>query len=201
MSLIFLVVSMLLCTPSLTLFNPVNRSPPHSSVRGIFQAGILEWVAISFPRGSWPRDLTPVTCICRVSCIGRGILYHCATREACGYLWRTVTELTTVTDGNTGEPQWVPKACGLRGGRVGLGAGLSVFRGGCPPPPLPTIHTGLAPWLWWWGVCGRERKQLLRRSDFFPSHWFGKMSQFEQRPLERHPLDGFIWSVLTKSLF
>ena len=32
-------------------------SPPGSSVRGIFQAGILEWVAIPFSRGSsWPRD-------------------------------------------------------------------------------------------------------------------------------------------------
>ena len=47
------------------------------SVLGILQARILEWVAISFSRGSsWPRDRTCV------SCIGRGILYHGATREA-----------------------------------------------------------------------------------------------------------------------
>ena len=37
---------------------------PGSSVRGIFQARILEWVAISFSRGSSrPRDWTPVSCI------------------------------------------------------------------------------------------------------------------------------------------
>ena len=42
-----------------------------SSVRGIFQARILEWVAISFSRGSSrPRDGT------QVSCIGRQTLYH-----------------------------------------------------------------------------------------------------------------------------
>ena len=36
----------------LTLCDPMDRSPPGSSVRGIFQATILEWVAISFSRGS-----------------------------------------------------------------------------------------------------------------------------------------------------
>ena len=39
------------------LCNPTDCSPPGSSVRGIFQARILEWVAISSSRGSsWPRD-------------------------------------------------------------------------------------------------------------------------------------------------
>ena len=38
--------------------------PPDSSVHGIFQAGILEWIAISFSRGcSLPRDLMQVFCI------------------------------------------------------------------------------------------------------------------------------------------
>ena len=36
---------------------------PSSSVRGISQARILEWVAISFSRASsWPRDRTHVSC-------------------------------------------------------------------------------------------------------------------------------------------
>ena len=34
----------------LTLCDPVDRSPPGSSVHGILQAGILDWVAISFSR-------------------------------------------------------------------------------------------------------------------------------------------------------
>ena len=61
----------------LTLSNPTDCRPPISSVRGIFQVKTLEWVAISYPRGSsWPRDQTCV------SCNGRQVLYHCATWEA-----------------------------------------------------------------------------------------------------------------------
>ena len=48
----------------LTLCDPVDCSPPGSSLHGILQARILEWVAISFSRGSsWPRDQTQVSCI------------------------------------------------------------------------------------------------------------------------------------------
>ena len=47
-----------------TLCNPVNCSLPGSSVHGIFQARVLEWVAISFSRGSSrPRDWTQVSLI------------------------------------------------------------------------------------------------------------------------------------------
>ena len=54
----------------------MDCSLPGSSVLGIFQARILEWIASSFSRGSfWLRDRT---CI---SCIGRQILYHWATKE------------------------------------------------------------------------------------------------------------------------
>ena len=41
----------------LTLCDPMDCSLPGSSVHGIFQARVLEWVAISFSRGSsQPRD-------------------------------------------------------------------------------------------------------------------------------------------------
>ena len=40
-----------------TLWDPMNCSLPGLSVHGIFQARVLEWVAISFSRGSsWPKD-------------------------------------------------------------------------------------------------------------------------------------------------
>ena len=53
-----------------TLCNPMGCSPPGSSVHGIFQTRILEWVAISFSRGSsGPRYRTWVSCIA-------GMLYH-----------------------------------------------------------------------------------------------------------------------------
>ena len=48
----------------LTLWDPMDCSLPGSSVYGIFQARILEWVAISFSRrSSPPRDWTQVSCI------------------------------------------------------------------------------------------------------------------------------------------
>ena len=60
--------------------SPVDCSSPGSFVHGIFQARILEWVAISSSRGSsWPKNQTHVSGVSR---IGRWILYHCATREA-----------------------------------------------------------------------------------------------------------------------
>ena len=48
----------------LTLCNPMDCSSPRSSVHGILQARILEWVAIPFSRGSSrPRDQTWASCI------------------------------------------------------------------------------------------------------------------------------------------
>ena len=60
-----------------TLCNPMDCSLPGFSVHGILQARILEWIAISFSRGSsWPRDRT------RVSHIGGRRFNLWATREA-----------------------------------------------------------------------------------------------------------------------
>ena len=41
------------------LCNPMDYSPPGSSVHGIFLARILEWVAISFSRGSIQQGIEP----------------------------------------------------------------------------------------------------------------------------------------------
>ena len=61
----------------LTLCDPVDCSPPRSSVHGILQARILEWVAISFSRGSSrPRGWTQISRI-----VGRRFNLW-ATREA-----------------------------------------------------------------------------------------------------------------------
>ena len=55
----------------MTLCDPMDCSPPGSSVHGISQARIMGWVAISFSRGSSrPRDPSCVLCI------GRQLLYH-----------------------------------------------------------------------------------------------------------------------------
>ena len=51
--------------------DPMDCSPPGSSVHGISQARMLEWVAISFSRrSSQPRDQT------HISCVGRQIKSH-----------------------------------------------------------------------------------------------------------------------------
>ena len=63
-----------------TLWDPIDYSPPGSSVHGILQASILEWVAMPSSRvSSWPRDRTCVSC---VSCIAGRFLTHWATWEA-----------------------------------------------------------------------------------------------------------------------
>ena len=52
-----------------TLCNPMDCSPPGSSVHGFLQTRILQWVAMPFSRrSSWPRDQT------HISCIGRQVL-------------------------------------------------------------------------------------------------------------------------------
>ena len=52
----------------LILFNPLDCSPPGSSIHEIFQAKILEWVAFSFSsRSSCPRDWTQVSCISSIA--------------------------------------------------------------------------------------------------------------------------------------
>ena len=60
----------------LTHHDPMDCSPPGSSVREISQARVLKWVAISFSRGSsWPSDQTSVSYLV-------GSLYLWTTWEA-----------------------------------------------------------------------------------------------------------------------
>ena len=72
------------------LLSPVR--PPGSSVHGISQVRIQEWVAIFFPRESLrPRDQI------HVSCIGRRILYCWAAREyICLYISTYLCKYTYV---------------------------------------------------------------------------------------------------------
>ena len=74
-----------------TLHDPMDCSLPGSSIHGILQARIVEWVAISFSRGSsQPRDQT------RVSRIAGRCFTTCATRVVCNH-----------------EPQLKPVVCWL----------------------------------------------------------------------------------------
>ena len=69
-----------------TICDHMNCSTPSSSVHGISQARILEWVAIFFSRGSsQPRDQT------QVSLIAGGFFTNCTTREAQTYGYQSGT--------------------------------------------------------------------------------------------------------------
>ena len=60
-----------------TVCNPMDHSLPSSSVYGILQARIREWVAVPFSRGSsQPRDWS------QISCIANGFFTLWDTREA-----------------------------------------------------------------------------------------------------------------------
>ena len=60
-----------LCPPPC---EPMDRSPPGSSVKGILQARVLEWVSMPFSRGSSQRR--DRTCVSYISFIGRWVFYH-----------------------------------------------------------------------------------------------------------------------------
>ena len=69
-----------------TLCDSMDCCPPGSSVHGIFQASILEWVTISSSRGSSrPRDRP---CISYIPCIGRQIFF--TTRKPTTLLMYTI---------------------------------------------------------------------------------------------------------------
>ena len=81
-----------------TLCNSVDCSPQGSSGHGILQARILEWVAISFSRGSsQPRDQTRVSCIA-----GRHFTFW-STREA----WAFPLGRVIALDDRVGRFLWV----------------------------------------------------------------------------------------------
>ena len=78
----YMVIVSNACMLSHVQFFATTMSPLDSSVHGILQASILEWVAISYYRVfSQPRDQTHVSCVCY---IGRQSLYQWTTWEAHG---------------------------------------------------------------------------------------------------------------------
>ena len=71
-----------------TLCDPTDRSLPGFSVHGIFQARVLEWVAISFSGGSsWPRDQTRVSHI-----VGRCFYRLSHQGSYLHFLWHSLSD-------------------------------------------------------------------------------------------------------------
>ena len=81
-----------------TLCDPMNCSPPGSSVHGILQARIVEWVAMPSSRGSFqPKDRTQVSHI-----VGRFFTIG-ATREAHGRYYCDLHSIDEETEAQRGE--------------------------------------------------------------------------------------------------
>ena len=73
-----------------TLWDSMDCSPPGSSVHGILQARILEWVAIPSCRGySQPRDWTQVSHIADRFLTVWGTREACEYRRICQILWKS----------------------------------------------------------------------------------------------------------------
>ena len=96
-----------------TLWDPTDCSPPGSSVHGILQARILEWVTFPFFGGSsWPRDQTQVSCIA-----GRFFIIW-ATREV---QWSMTIKPATVSAGIGCASFWLSEdGGGTKGSRTSL---------------------------------------------------------------------------------
>ena len=95
-----------------TLCDPMDCSPPGSSVHGILQARILEWVAIPFSRGSsQPRDQT------QVSCTEYYCYSHCVDGDEAGkrsaFPWSPFPEVTQLVGGPGIKERLSPKSTPL----------------------------------------------------------------------------------------
>ena len=97
-------VCVCVCVCVLSHVQPMDCSPPSSSVHGIFQARTLEWVAISYSSGySRRRDRTYISCI---SWTGRQSLYHCTKWKALrgALVWHRIVSPTFFCPWFTGFP-------------------------------------------------------------------------------------------------
>ena len=98
-----------------TLCDPMDWSPPGSSVHGILQARLLEWVAIPFCRGSsWPRDRT------WDSCTAGRFFTHWATREVQKWYWPLWTTFHQTSS-------WSTKSGGVWGTKIIPRSTISYF--------------------------------------------------------------------------
>ena len=89
---------------------PVDCRPPSSCVCGISQARILEWVAVSFSRGSsWRKDWTHTSCIAgRV--FTNCMLSHFSHFWLCATLW-TIAYQALLSMALSGQEYWTGLPC------------------------------------------------------------------------------------------
>ena len=115
-----------------TLCYPMDCSLPGSSVHGIFQARVLEWVAISFSRvSSWPRDRNWVSRIVgrhfTVWATREGDWWVAMAKRACALITFQQMCPTWITSGKweTGQPGPVFTRRGNKGSNIQRPEGIS----------------------------------------------------------------------------
>ena len=152
---------MLVTQSCLTLGSPMGYSTPCSSVQGILQARILEWIAIPFCRGSSrPRNWTQISCIAGTFFIiwatGKPLIIQVSPKcnHKCLW-WGREREIPHWTGGENNvttkaewkcEKCWQPQAAGRRKEQI-----------------LPSVSGGsTAPW-------HLDFSPVILTSDFWPS--------------------------------
>ena len=89
-----------------TLCDPMDCSPPGSSVHGILQARIMEWVAMPFSKGS--SRLRDRSCVSDVSYLGRQVLYHYHHLGSPAAAAKSLQSCPTLCDPTDGSPPCSP---------------------------------------------------------------------------------------------
>ena len=121
-----------------TLYKPMNCSPPGSSVHGILQVRILEWVAMPSSRGSsWSRDRT------HVSYISCKFFSTSVTWEAQNRVWHLINTRTCLLMGPL--PSHICVTEGQWGCRSQCRAGMRLCL--TQPVPCPLIPGSQGLWI------------------------------------------------------
>ena len=129
----------------------MDCSPPDSSVHGVFQARILEWVSIPFSRrSSQPRDQT------QVSCIADRVFIVWATRESLLQFVLSSTSLNSIR-GFPGGPVGKESSCNERYPGSIPGSGRSNGEGNGNPLHYSCLKNPMDRGVWQGIVCGVTR--------------------------------------------
>ena len=137
--------------PCPTLCDPLDCSPPGSSVHGIPPDKNIGVGCHALLQGSsQPKDQTHVSCI---SCVGKQIFYHCATREAHKYQYIMVLKIKFKNPDETKNQLCSLKSCPHHGGWMILF--YIILR------RLPA---------WEWQIC-EQRNEFPGREQNRPLNW------------------------------
>ena len=173
--------------------DPMDCCPPGSSVHGISQARILEWVAIPFSKeSSWAMDLTCVFCMTGSLFHGEWILYHWATRGVPVMFCSSLKALFSFTLLETKNLQYTTIQ------------GLPCHTLHKRARPLDTFLIALALiyWLFFWLLRIFTEDSLGKANCWHPNQTSSCYHTFYQQQLREQSKSNFLhfWLSITKNL-